>query len=160
MVLKSLEKWGGMLAFVFVMCGACRWARFNITSKPTPRGPFEGLPIPAAAALLVSYTMFCLDVWGEVRLVRFLVVMVLVTSGLMVSSIPYENRPSSWRNPIDRFKFIFIFVGVVAVLIDLSKTLFPLVFLYVLSGVLREMYRLIRSGTRRPPRRAENPSGA
>lgn len=146
--LKSLGKWGWMLAFVFVMCGAFRLARFNMTTRTAPRGHFEGLPIPAAASLLVTYTMFCLDIWGEVRLVRFLVLMFIVTSGLMVSSIPYEKKPRSWRNPKDRVKFGFIFVALIAAAIDLSKTLFPFVLIYVVSGMFTEGYHLIRTGQR------------
>jgi CDP-diacylglycerol--serine O-phosphatidyltransferase len=150
--LESLGKWGWMLAFVFVMCGAFRLARFNLTTKAGPRAGFEGLPIPAAACLLISYTMFCLDVWGEVRLVRFLVVMIIVTSGLMVSSISYENKPTSLRSLKDRAKFLYIVAGIIAVIVDLSKTLFPLVSLYVLSGIVRDVYRLVRSGSGRASR--------
>jgi CDP-diacylglycerol--serine O-phosphatidyltransferase len=118
-------------------------ARFNITAKAGPRTTFEGLPIPAAASLLVAYTMFCMDVWGEMRLVRLLVVMIIVTSGLMVSSVSYEPRPTSWRTARDRVKWVYIFIGVVAVIIDLSKTFFPLIFIYVLSGIVTEAYGLI-----------------
>jgi CDP-diacylglycerol--serine O-phosphatidyltransferase len=155
--LRGLGKWGWMLAFVFVMCGAFRLARYNLSAKSTARSTFEGLPIPAAAALLISYTMFCMDIWGSVRHLRFLIVMVILSSGLMVSSIAYENKPTSWRNPKDRLKFVYVFAGVVAVAIDLSKTLFPFILVYAASGVVREVYRLIRSGTRRMPRRGPAP---
>lgn len=158
--LRALGKWGWMLAFVFVMCGAFRLARFNITVKSPTRTTFEGLPIPAAAALLVSYTMFSMEIWGAVRYVRFLVVMMILSSGLMVSSIAYENKPTSWRNPKDRLKFVYIFVGVIAVIIDLSRTLFPFILAYATSGVAREVYRLIRTGTRRLPRRPPTPPPA
>jgi CDP-diacylglycerol--serine O-phosphatidyltransferase len=150
--LHSLGKWGWMVAFVFVMCGAFRLARFNLTAKTGPHSHFEGLPIPAAAALLVSYTMFCIEIWGEVRLVRFLVVMMIVSSGLMVSSVSYENKPTSWRTGRDRIKFSYIFIGVIAAIVDLSSTLFPLVFLYALSGIAQEGYRLTRSGRTRAAR--------
>jgi CDP-diacylglycerol--serine O-phosphatidyltransferase len=155
--LHSLGKWGWMVAFVFVMCGAFRLARFNLTAKAGPRSQFEGLPIPAAAALLISYTMFSIEFWGEVRLVRFLVVMIIVSSGLMVSSIGYENKPASWRTTRDRIKFLYIFIGIVAVMVDLSLTLFPLVFLYVLSGIVQESYRLTSSGRTRAVRTRSTP---
>lgn len=150
--LRTLGKWGWMLGFVFVMCGAFRLARYNLSAKPIARSTFEGLPIPAAAALLVSYTLFCYDIWGEMRMQRFLVILMIITSALMVSSIPYENKPTSWRSGRDRLKFLYLFLAGVAVLIDLSRTFFPIVLLYVAFGVVREAYRLVRSGTRRPPR--------
>ena len=155
--LQSLGKWGWMVAFVYVMCGAFRLARFNLTAKSGSHSHFEGLPIPAAAALLISYTMFCMEIWGEVRLVRFLVVMIIVSSGLMVSSIGYENKPTSWRTIRDRIKFVYISIGIVAVIIDLSLTLFPLVFLYVLSGIAMEAYRLTSPSRSRASRARGTP---
>ena len=155
--LQSLGKWGWMVAFVYVMCGAFRLARFNLTAKSGSHSHFEGLPIPAAAALLISYTMFCMEIWGEVRLVRFLVVMIIVSSGLMVSSIGYENKPTSWRTIRDRIKFVYISIGIVAVIIDLSLTLFPLVFLYVLSGIAMEAYRLTSPSRSRAARARGTP---
>jgi CDP-diacylglycerol--serine O-phosphatidyltransferase len=49
------------LVFLYVLCGAARLARFNISTNPTPTNPgrpgrkyFVGLPIPAAAAMIAS----------------------------------------------------------------------------------------------------------
>jgi hypothetical protein len=52
----------------------------------------------------------------------------------------------------DRIKFLFILIGIVAVIVDLSSTLFPVVFLYVLSGIAQEAYRLTRAGRQRKRR--------
>ncbi|HUU45974.1 MAG TPA: hypothetical protein VM118_09590, partial [Acidobacteriota bacterium] len=124
-----------------------------LDARGKQRGGFEGLPIPAAATLLVAYTMLCFDLWGELRYVRFLVIMMIVASALMVSSIPYEDKPTRWRTPLDRIKFTYIFVAIVALLIDLSKTLFWLILIYVLSGVGREVFDLVRAGTGHGERR-------
>ncbi|HXB66974.1 MAG TPA: CDP-diacylglycerol--serine O-phosphatidyltransferase [Candidatus Acidoferrales bacterium] len=50
---------GTFIAFLFLLCGACRLARFNIQKNPVPKNPgrpdrkyFVGLPIPAAAAMV------------------------------------------------------------------------------------------------------------
>lgn len=151
--LKSLGKWGWVLGFVFVMCGAFRLARYNLGSGAPSRGGFEGLPIPMAASLLVSYTLFSMELWGELRFVRFLIVIMIVASALMVSSIPFEDNPTRWRTAKDRMKFLYLFVAVVAIIIDLSKTLFPLVLLYVASGIAREISDLVRGGSGRGDRR-------
>jgi CDP-diacylglycerol--serine O-phosphatidyltransferase len=144
--LKDLGRWGWVLGFVFVMCGAFRLARYNLTAKTSPREGFEGLPIPAAASLLVSYTLFSFDMWGELKYVRFLVAMTLVVSGLMVSTIPFEDKPTSWRSGKDKLKFVFLLGGVIAVLIDMAKTAFPLVLIYVAYGLVREIVETISSG--------------
>lgn len=50
-----------LVAFLFLLCGAARLARFNIQKNPIPKNPgrpdrkyFVGLPIPAAAGLVAS----------------------------------------------------------------------------------------------------------
>lgn len=150
--LKTMGKWGWVLGFVFVMCGAFRLARYNLSARPIGKTTFEGLPIPAAASLLVSYTMFTYDIWGEMRMARFLIILMIITSALMVSSVTYETKPTGLRTTKDRLKFLYLFLAAIAVLIDLSKTFFPIVLIYVASGVIREIYFLIRSGIGRPPR--------
>jgi CDP-diacylglycerol--serine O-phosphatidyltransferase len=56
-ILEYLHSAGYFLAFLFLLCGAARLARFNIQKNPIPKNPgrpdrkyFVGLPIPAAAA--------------------------------------------------------------------------------------------------------------
>jgi CDP-diacylglycerol--serine O-phosphatidyltransferase len=158
--LKALGKWGWVLGFVYVMCGAFRLARYNLGARGKAQSGFEGLPIPAAASLLVSYTLFAFEMWGELRHPRFLVIMMIVTSGLMVSSIPYEDKPTRWRTLKDRVKFSYIFIAIVAVIIDLPKTMFWLMLIYVLSGVVREIIDLTRGGTGRSGRNARTASAA
>src|SRR5262249_21507225 len=50
---------GYFIAFLFLLCGAARLARFNVQKNPVPKNPgrpdrkyFVGLPIPAAAAMV------------------------------------------------------------------------------------------------------------
>ncbi|HYW41462.1 MAG TPA: CDP-diacylglycerol--serine O-phosphatidyltransferase [Bryobacteraceae bacterium] len=52
---------GYFIAFLFLICGAVRLARFNVQKNPVPKNPgrpdrkyFVGLPIPAAAAMVAS----------------------------------------------------------------------------------------------------------
>lgn len=52
---------GYLLAFLFLLCGASRLARFNVQKNPRPQNPgrpgkryFVGMPIPAAAGMLAS----------------------------------------------------------------------------------------------------------
>ncbi len=58
---------GLVAAFLFLICGACRLARFNVTSNPKPSNPgrpgrryFVGMPIPAAAGVVAS-VVHCFD---------------------------------------------------------------------------------------------------
>ena len=52
---------GYFIAFLFLLCGAARLARFNVQTNPVPKNPgrpdrkyFVGLPIPAAAGMVAA----------------------------------------------------------------------------------------------------------
>jgi CDP-diacylglycerol--serine O-phosphatidyltransferase len=56
-----LVELGAFICFLFLICGASRLARFNISHDPQPRNPgrpnrkyFVGMPIPAAAGVVAA----------------------------------------------------------------------------------------------------------
>ena len=64
---ERLLELGLVAAFLFLVCGACRLARFNVTTNPKPSNPgrpgrryFVGMPIPAAAGVIAS-VVHCFD---------------------------------------------------------------------------------------------------
>lgn len=99
--LQPLGPVGMFAAFAFTACGAIRLARFNVLAA---RGEgssryFVGLPIPAAAAMLVALVIahhFTLD--AKVEAHRSVFALVLVLCFLMVSNVRYRTfkdfRPS------------------------------------------------------------------
>jgi CDP-diacylglycerol--serine O-phosphatidyltransferase len=63
---QHLLQAGAFICFLFLLCGASRLARFNISHDPQPRNPgrpgrkyFVGMPIPAAAGLLAATIHLC-----------------------------------------------------------------------------------------------------
>ncbi|MDE1162023.1 MAG: CDP-diacylglycerol--serine O-phosphatidyltransferase [Acidobacteriaceae bacterium] len=60
-----LVHFGIVVCFLFLICGACRLARFNVSVDPKPRNPgrpgrkyFVGMPIPAGAGCLAAVVHF------------------------------------------------------------------------------------------------------
>ena len=53
--LRDLGRWGWFAAFVYCACAALRLARFNVNTGVVDKRYFQGLPSPAAAALLVGF---------------------------------------------------------------------------------------------------------
>ena len=58
-------QWGAFVCFLFLLCGAGRLARFNISVNPLPKNPgrpgrkyFVGMPIPAAAGVIAAVVHF------------------------------------------------------------------------------------------------------
>ena len=56
--LQPLGRVGAGAAFLYVICGALRLARFNVLTGVTDRRYFIGLPIPGAAGLVASTILF------------------------------------------------------------------------------------------------------
>ena len=56
--LVDLGKWGFFAAFLFLICGSMRLARFNIMVHRVDKRYFIGLPIPAGAAVLASIILW------------------------------------------------------------------------------------------------------
>ncbi|MBI5397567.1 MAG: CDP-diacylglycerol--serine O-phosphatidyltransferase [Verrucomicrobia bacterium] len=104
-VLQEFPRTGWMVAAVYLACGALRLARFNILAmRGASSKEFVGLPIPAAAAMVVSVTLFMmwLQKQGIITPVgtpehplgpwRYgLPALLLVLSGLMVSTVKYPT---------------------------------------------------------------------
>jgi CDP-diacylglycerol---serine O-phosphatidyltransferase len=63
----NVVQFGAFICFLFLICGASRLARFNISVAPQPKNPgradrkyFVGMPIPAAAGVIVAVVHFFL----------------------------------------------------------------------------------------------------
>jgi len=97
--IEQLHRAGYFLAFLYLMCGASRLARFNIQIDPVPKNPgrpgrkyFVGLPIPAAAAFIaaVVYASGCAPIEWWPLSVAWLATIALLAF-LMVSTWRYRS---------------------------------------------------------------------
>lgn len=96
---------GWLIACIYLVCGAMRLARFNCLAIRGAEGSstsFRGCPIPAAAGVIVSLTMFLIWFEGEDRQIGSwkyaLPVLMLLLSYLMVSNIEYPSfKAINWR---------------------------------------------------------------
>ncbi|RKX26876.1 MAG: hypothetical protein DRP45_02470 [Candidatus Zixiibacteriota bacterium] len=118
---------------------------------------FLGMPVPVAAFGLVSYVIFSYRLWGELQNDEVLVTMIIGFAFLMVSQVQYDMLPDRFSTRWDRIKLAALIFAAIAVLIDRSLLLFPLVASYILFGLVREAYRLLYLGvgkvTGRPQQR-------
>jgi CDP-diacylglycerol--serine O-phosphatidyltransferase len=90
--LKPYEQFGWVAAFLFVVCGALRLARFNVQQGSMDPRYFNGLPIPAAATMIATSIIFYYEIgeWAPERHV-FILAMIYLLSFLMVSNIKYVS---------------------------------------------------------------------
>jgi len=134
--LRPLGRIGWLAAFLFMVCGALRLARFNTQVGTVSSEKFVGLPIPAAAGMnAVTILIFDkLSIAGSAHAILVLI-MLYILSFLMVSTIKYDSfkKPELFRkmnfNSLVVAVLIFIFIAS-----QPAIALFMCGVLYVLSG--------------------------
>ena len=90
--LRFLGNLGGAIAFLYLVAGSLRLARFNIMTGKSDYRYFVGLPIPAGALTLASIILYAPAPIGDER---FAMIMLLVTAAVafaMVSPIRYRSQ--------------------------------------------------------------------
>jgi CDP-diacylglycerol--serine O-phosphatidyltransferase len=90
--LKPFQQFGWVAAFLFVVCGALRLARFNVQQGSMDPRYFNGLPIPAAATMIATSIIFYYEIgeWAPQRYI-YILVMIYLLSFLMVSNVKYVS---------------------------------------------------------------------
>ncbi len=90
--LKPLGRVGWLAAFLFMVCGALRLARFNTQVGTISSEHFVGLPIPAGAGMTAVTVLFYNKFSIPVEINPFIVLILLYSlSFLMVSTIKYNS---------------------------------------------------------------------
>ncbi|MCX7946150.1 MAG: CDP-diacylglycerol--serine O-phosphatidyltransferase [Hydrogenophilus sp.] len=149
--LSTLGQLGWTIGFIYAAAAALRLARFNATLATSPRNYFQGLPTPAAAALIASIIWLAVDLsWSPNARTLVTVLATLLAAVAMVSNILYW----SGKTLDPRRSVPFLAAAGVALLFALIAFYPPGVFsaltlLYVLSGPLIALFRRLRK--HRPP---------
>jgi len=140
---------GWFLTSVYLICGALRLARFNcLAAMPGGGGSkdFMGFPIPAAAGLIASITLFLMWIdekgfaTGSWR--YGLPVLLIFLSAMMVSEVKYPSFKKidlRTTKPFTKLVFVCIFVGLLIILRGfILPILLPLTFTaYLIYGFIR-----------------------
>lgn len=156
----KLTQLGAIASFLFLMAGASRLARFNITTNAQPSNPgrpgkkyFVGMPIPAGAGVIAAVVHFQsgfpLDSWYTA--ITWLA-MVAAVGYLMVSTwrfYSFKDIDFSSRHP---FRLIILFGALFAGIWFFSKpVLFAVALLYTFSGVFWRLQWILRRRSQPPP---------
>ena len=83
--------WGWLAACLYAVCGALRLARFNVQVKNVEKSHFVGLPIPAAAEMIVATIVMYYFLGGEGAAHKQIILLLVIYAlgALMVSNIRY-----------------------------------------------------------------------
>ena len=144
--LRDLGRLGWIAAFIYCAGAALRLARFNTTLEVTDKRYFQGLPSPAAAALVAGlvWVMIVSGVAGPD--IRWLACGLTIFAGVtMVSNIRYYSfKDINLRKSVPFFVIAAIVLGFALVSISPEMTLFGFFLLYGLSGYVQAAVGFIK----------------
>ena len=156
----KLTQLGAIASFLFLIAGASRLARFNITANPQPSNPgrpgkkyFVGMPIPAGAGVVAAVVhFFGGDPLASAYTALPWAAMVTTVGYLMVSTwrfYSFKDIDFRSRHP---FRLIVILAGCIALIAEFhQQVLFGIALLYMVSGVFWRLQWIFRRRSGPPP---------
>ncbi|MCR5864976.1 MAG: CDP-diacylglycerol--serine O-phosphatidyltransferase [Aquincola tertiaricarbonis] len=148
--LKGLGKAGWIAAFVYCACAALRLARFNTNIGVVDKRYFQGLPSPAAAALIIGFIWVMDDagfreVWSLPWLAWSAFGATLYAGLTMVTNVPfYSFKDVSFKRSVPFIVIVLIALGIAVINIHPPIVLFALFCVYGLSGYGVYVYRKMK----------------
>ena len=134
--LEPFGRMGWLAAFLFVVCGALRLARYNLQGSTVESRFFSGLPTPAAAGLIATGVLVYYEA-GDTGVDKHLIVLIItyLLAFLMVSTFKYYGFKDIELFRRKPFRWLVIAILLLIVIAyEPEYTLFGLFFAYFISG--------------------------
>ena len=133
-----MGKIGWLAAFIYAVSGALRLARFNTQIGVIDKAYFQGLPSPAAAAVVTSFVWICVDLELMGTDLKYIAMPLTIIIGLlMVSRFRYYSFKTIPFKENVSFVWILLLVLVFVLLtIKTAWVLFVVFTTYALSGII------------------------
>jgi CDP-diacylglycerol--serine O-phosphatidyltransferase len=142
---------GWAAAFLFMVCGALRLARYNIQMGSTESKAFTGMPIPAAAAVVATLVIFFHEIWETVPEKNyFILIFTIFLSVLMVSTLRFHGAKElnlGRRKPFSILVSIVIVFTLVVVHPQIALFLFAMI--YLVGGIIENIILYFRKRKKR-----------
>lgn len=159
--LQEFDKIGWLAAFIYTAGAALRLARFNTQVGVADKRYFQGLPSPAAAALLAgliwtveSNAMF------ETNLPVLALFLTIFSGLLMVSNIRFHSfKEFNLKGKVPFVTLLLVVMVFVVITIEPAMILFSIMFLYAFSGPVVTLVSLRKTREIRRKQRASDEEG-
>jgi CDP-diacylglycerol--serine O-phosphatidyltransferase len=143
--LKPMGKLGWIAAFIYCACAALRLARFNtkLDDAHQDKRYFQGLPSPAAAALIAGFVWVAYEYnvdgreifFGAIQMKWMAWVLTIFGAGSMVSDLKfYSGKDINLKESVPFVTILAIVLAFVLVSYSPPEVLFTVVLVYALSG--------------------------
>lgn len=144
---RDFGKAGWAIAFLYCACAALRLARFNTNLSVVDKRYFQGLPSPAAAALVIGFIWVVtdygiVDANGDSVLSVAAAVFTLYAGLTMVVNVPfYSFKDLSLKRSVPFIVIVLIALGIGIINLWPSRVIFAIFCVYGLSGYMVYAYK-------------------
>jgi len=147
----EMGKLGWLVAFVYTASTALRLARFNTQVEVADKRFFQGLPSPAAAAVVAGFVWLNVDYGIAGADVVVLALLVTFCAGiLMVSNFRYYSfKDIDFKGKVPFFTLLVTVMGLVFISLDPPQILFGFFLLYMCSGLVLTVWGIRQKRTLR-----------
>jgi len=131
--------WGWLAACLYAVCGALRLARFNVQVKNVEKSHFVGLPIPAAAEMIVATIVMYYFLGGEGAAHKQIILLLVIYAlgALMVSNIRYFSfKQFALKRKYPDWLLLSAILFIIVCIAAPEIMFFSCFLLYTLSGPL------------------------
>ena len=135
--------WTWIICGLFLIAGAFRLVRHNITQSVMPSGSYTGLPITAAGITMAGFMLFELHNFGQFQNLWALLGIIACLSIFMVSSIRFVRFPLIPGKHPKWLKFLLLILVSLAILIRPQVMVFTVSVVYILAIISVEFVKLI-----------------
>jgi len=144
--LRDLGRWGWFAAFVYCACAALRLARFNVNTAVVDKRYFQGMPSPAAAALVAGFIWLVTDLEVGGSAVAWPMFVLALYAGLtMVTNVPfYSFMDIQLKRSVPFVVIVLIALGIAVINIHPPIVIFGIFVVYGLSGYVVYAVRKVR----------------
>ncbi|GAP38475.1 CDP-diacylglycerol--serine O-phosphatidyltransferase [Piscinibacter sakaiensis] len=148
--LKGMGKLGWVAAFVYCSCAALRLARFNTNLSVVDKRFFQGLPSPAAAAVVMGF-VWVVDDQGiqgvrELEPLAWTAFALMLYAGLtMVTNVPfYSFKDLSLKRSVPFIVIVAIALGIALINLHPPSVLFGMFLAYAVSGYVVYVWKRMK----------------
>ena len=129
------------VSFLYALCGVMRLVKFNIINiASSEKGDFSGMPIPNAAAMVVSYVMICNVVYEKFLInlfdIKVFIGISVISASLMVSTIPFKTPDKTFSFIPKKVALGLILALLITMYWTLDYSVFIISHLYVLLNII------------------------
>lgn len=141
---SKADEIGVLIAFIFVVCGATRLARFNVQTEDQPKAHFQGLPIPGAAGAIAALIHCFPEPLKDNYFISFFALFMVLLAYLMVSNLAFLSLKKLKLSAHPQKLLLVLSFFVAFTWYNSRVMLLVIASLYALSGPVIYAYRVFK----------------